>query len=132
MPSDPVDHICLIDDDRIYVQTMRMILEKLKPGIRLAVYQDSEDALSRLQSMSLAELPQVIMIDMNMPKLDGWNFLDAILPYSQRWDKVPRLYMVSSSVDELEIERATSHPLVTGYLVKPIARSVLEKILLGQ
>lgn len=131
MPTEPVSHLCLIDDDRIYVQTMRMILEKVKPGLCLDVYQDSEQALARLQTIKPEKLPQVIMLDMNMPKLDGWGFLDAMIPYSEQWGKMPRLYMVSSSVDEHEISRAKSHALVTGYLVKPISRKLLEEILLG-
>ena len=73
------------------------------------------------------ELPDVIFLDINMPVLDGWQFLDQFS--SMGLLREFRLYVVSSSIDPADKYKASSYPVVSGYLTKPIKPAQLQALM---
>lgn len=70
----------------------------------------------------------VMFLDLNMPVMDGWEFLNEFIKIKNNLNKKITLYVVSSSIDPRDLERAKSFNLVTDYLIKPIELKKFEKI----
>lgn len=111
---------CIIDDDRIFIYGIKKMLELVDFCDQFLVYRNGREALDSLLAIIEAkdELPDVILLDLNMPVLDGWQFLDEFVKV-----KVPKkitTYIVSSSVNPDDMLRAKSYSNVSNYIVKPI------------
>ncbi|PJZ71199.1 hypothetical protein CH373_01415 [Leptospira perolatii] len=115
--------LLLVDDDSIFVALTRRTMEKAGVAGNLRVFGDGEGAITYLKSViaDLNLIPDVIFLDINMPYMDGWQFLDEYSRFAGELSKQPIIYMVSSSVDEADIRKAKEIPFVKGYLVKPLS-----------
>lgn len=127
-----IELACIIDDDKIYVNLVRKIIEIKKLSENLLIFKNGLEALDYfkliLSNLTEEKLPEIIFLDLNMPVMDGWEFLDEFVKIKNNFDKKISLYVVSSSIDPRDLERAKSFNLVTGYLIKPIELKKFEKI----
>ncbi len=120
----------LIDDDTIYIMIAKRFLAKDARTKKLLDFQDGELAIQQLQNLSKnsEELPDAILLDINMPFMDGWQFLDEFKKIQGHLAKKITIFMVSSSVDERDIVKANSFPEVKGYLSKPLTQDHIRKL----
>ncbi|TQI69487.1 response regulator receiver domain-containing protein [Gramella sp. Hel_I_59] len=128
-----VELACIIDDDKIYVNLVKKIIEIKKLSENLLIYKNGKEALDYFKnSMSSVThedlLPDIIFLDLNMPVMDGWEFLNEFLKIKNNLNKKITLYVVSSSIDPRDLERVKSFNMVTDYLIKPIELKKFEKI----
>jgi CheY-like chemotaxis protein len=65
-------------------------------------------------------LPDVILLDINMPIMDGWDFLEWFKEFKENLVKAIPIFMVSSSIDWRDIEKAKSYEEVIDYMSKPL------------
>lgn len=123
--------ICLIDDDRIYQFTAKRILESTGLSKNILVFQNGEEAVIYLQKNSKKEdmLPDIIFLDINMPVMDGWQFLEAFQEFCEELIKPVTIYMVSSSVDDYDIRKSKEYKLVSDYVIKPLNRERFEELI---
>jgi len=123
--------ICVIDDDKMYQFVVRKTLDLVEKPKKLMIFSDGEEALDYLsQNLSTEEnLPDIIFLDINMPIMDGWDFLDEYIKLKGKPEKKITIYMVSSSVDPVDVERAKKMSEITGYIVKPIGPSKITEII---
>ncbi|WP_417608817.1 response regulator [Owenweeksia hongkongensis] len=125
--------ICLIDDDDIYQFTFTKGLKSKKVAKRILVFSDGEEAIDfMLDNVSNPDaLPDVIFLDINMPVMDGWEFLEEFVELKPKVGKEITIYMVSSSVDPADVDRAKAISDVSDYLIKPVGEDQLQKIIEG-
>lgn len=118
----------LIDDDEIYIFTTKKLINKIDFCEEIAVFQNGKEAIEAIKFTlrNKNELPDVILLDLNMPIMDGWQFLDEFIRIKS--EKQIKIYIVSSSVDPSDIERAKTYNMVSNYIVKPISREKLHEI----
>lgn len=83
-----------------------------------------------MQQEENEDIPQIIFLDLNMPVMDGWEFLNEFSKIKNQIRKKIDLYVVSSSIDSRDIERAKSIDIVSDYLTKPIKLNDFERILI--
>ncbi|MDT0689749.1 response regulator [Salegentibacter sp. F188] len=123
---------CIIDDDKIYVNLVKKIIEIKQLSENLLIYKNGKEALDYFEhilgNMTEDRLPEIIFLDLNMPVMDGWEFLNEFIKIKNYFNKKITLYVVSSSIDPRDLERAKSINLVTDYLIKPIELKKFEKI----
>ncbi|TNE80596.1 MAG: response regulator [Bacteroidetes bacterium] len=128
--DDTLLNIAIIDDDPVYRFVAKNMLEKIKGIHHMYFYEDAESAIEDwISSLEPAPLPDIILVDINMNALDGWDLLDQLherLP--QRTNS--RIYMVSSSPLDSDVEQAKNHPIgIQGYIVKPIGMQKLNAVI---
>jgi CheY-like chemotaxis protein len=113
--------LLVIDDDDINIFIIKKIVEKTGYDINMVAKTNGQLAIDHLASIleNNATFPHLILIDINMPVLNGWEFLEAYdeLNVKQRVD----MYMLSSSVYENDIEKAKTYKKVKGFISKPLS-----------
>ena len=73
-------------------------------------------------------LPDIIFLDINMPVMNGWQFLDTFINLRIHPEKHITIYMVTSSVDNAEILKAASYKEIKNYIIKPISIHSLKEV----
>jgi two-component system, chemotaxis family, chemotaxis protein CheY len=125
--------VCLIDDDAIYQFMAKKIIELVNPEQRVISFSNGQHAINYFNQPRLAsdELPDIIFLDINMPVMDGWDFLEAYTQVHHHLQKPIEIYMVSSSVNETDLNRSRSYNIVKDYIIKPLDREMMTEILAG-
>ena len=120
-------NLLIIDDDPIYLFGISRILSTMpKVGsIKIANNgQEGFDLLCELLKENEPELPNAIILDLNMPIMDGWDFLHIIKDIKPL-NKIP-IYIVSSTISQSEHTRTETYIQVKGFIIKPITRDILD------
>lgn len=115
-------NICVIDDDSIYQYTISKTIKAYDLAKEIMVFSDGEEALDFLiRNLDHSEnLPDIILLDINMPIMDGFQFMEEYIKIKPRVGKKILIYMVSSSVDAKDIDRAKRISEISDYIIKPI------------
>jgi CheY-like chemotaxis protein len=121
---------CIIDDDEIYLFSVKKVIEVNRLSEKVLEFKNGKEALKFFTEYSndLELLPDVIFLDINMPEMDGWEFIEEFKKIRPAIVKDMMLYIVSSSVDKTDVDKAKSLPNVHDYLTKPITASQLKTI----
>ena len=119
--------VFIIDDDTIHQRIAQIMIEKHELFDNYTSYTDAEKALVFLKEHknSASNLPDVILLDLNMPVIDGWDFLDMLEDFRSELSKAIRIFIVTSSVDEKDILRAQNYSAVTGFISKPLSPDII-------
>lgn len=122
--------VCIVDDDDIYQFTMVKTMKSLNLTDKIIVFSDGEETLDfMLDNLhNDKELPDVIFLDIDMPIMDGFQFMEEYVKIKPKLGKKITIYMVSSSVDPVDIDRAKKISEITDYIVKPITHDQLKHI----
>jgi CheY-like chemotaxis protein len=127
----PVRNIMLIDDSKIDLFVNQKIIERFDKSIRVIHFDAALKALEYLK-ISLHERnlnhftrPNVLFLDINMPKCNGFEFLDLLAKNEYLEIHNLRIIILSSSTSLKDITRAKEHPLCSGYFSKPLTSQKL-------
>ncbi len=125
--------ICIIDDDEMYQFIIKRQILKLCPEAKLISYKHGAEAIEALKARAAEGFPpcDVILLDINMPVMDGWEFLSAGEATLGEMGKMVDIYVVSTSVDTRDKEKALANKNVKEYISKPIPPDKLLQILQG-
>ncbi|MFD1001089.1 response regulator [Ohtaekwangia kribbensis] len=126
------DHIILIDDDAVTNMVNKKIIYLSFPSIRVTAYTDAAVALDQLRQMiakDVTQLPDLIFLDINMPHMDGWEFLNEFIKLSESALQKTKIVMLTSSVDINDIEKSKTYKPVTDFLSKPLNKDNLRNLL---
>jgi CheY-like chemotaxis protein len=126
-----VGRIFLIDDDPIYVFLVRRIIESVDSSLEIFQFPDGELAINYLTTVGAdpRQLPDIIFLDLSMPVLDGWEFLQEYADLRPKLQKRISLFIVSSSISPEDLERSKRDPLVADFLIKPLDREKVKDVM---
>jgi CheY-like chemotaxis protein len=118
--------ILLVDDDDIINDMHRIVVSMSLPDADIVVFESSENALAYLEGLNgTPEYPELILLDINMPMLDGFGFIDKLVERGLSDHPNSSLYMLSSSLHEKDSSRVENSEVAKGLLPKPLMRSTL-------
>lgn len=123
--------VSIIDDDPIYSFVTKRMIVSNNFSKNVVVYSDGQEALFGLadRATNQLELPDVIFLDLNMPVMDGWEFLEEFSQLNIQKHIV--IYIASSSIDLNDLKRAKSFKNVSNYIIKPITSDKLNELISG-
>lgn len=121
-------NILIVDDDDVFIFLTRKLLQISGKVASINVSYSAEDAIDYLKSNDEKQ-PDIILLDLNMPGMGGWQFLNEYQSILQIINDRPALFVVSSSIAENDEERAMKINGVTGYIPKPITLQNIQQIL---
>ena len=123
-----INNMTLIDDDEVFVFLTKKAIERTHLVELIRVFSNGLDAIDFLRenSNNVDALPEIILLDLSMPIMDGWQFLDEIQT-NPEFSKIPT-YILTSSIDPSDKSKSQSFPNVKGYLTKPLTLKDLETI----
>ncbi|MEQ9441628.1 MAG: response regulator [Cyclobacteriaceae bacterium] len=118
--------IFIIDDNQIDLLISRKLLLKNNASLEVQEYVQARQALAEIKTKQV-EKPDIILLDLNMPEMDGWEFLEALR--EENADADLKVYVLTSSLDDRDRTKAKKYNVVEGYLTKPLNDSVIQNIL---
>lgn len=119
----------LIDDDELCNYLTANILQSNNFCHEVQSFTNAKEALAELETkVKEGEFPDLIFLDLNMPVLDGWGFLQAYRNIPEEVKKTCTLYILSSSVDEDDINKSKLYEDVRDFISKPLQKMNLETI----
>jgi CheY-like chemotaxis protein len=123
--------ICFVDDDDIYKFTVNRTIQHHKLVRKILMFGDGEEALNFMIDNvgNNHDLPDIIFLDINMPIMDGFQFMEEYVKLKPRVGKKVTIYMVTSSVDPVDLDRAKQISEISDYLIKPINSGQLSEII---
>lgn len=126
-----VETIGIVDDDGVYRFTTEKYIQMLNLPVRVLHFKDAEEAFLYLKdnAQNAHNIPDILFLDLNMPIMDGWDFLQEYEGLKPEIAKEVRIYLVSSSTDDRDYDRSKEFASVSGYITKPISEKHLEELL---
>ncbi|TVR38569.1 MAG: response regulator [Cryomorphaceae bacterium] len=120
-----MNRVWIIDDDTIASAIAKHLLGRHQAFELMAEFTCGADAVDVLQNGE-KQHPDVILLDLNMPVMSGWEFLD-FLSENSGLQSIP-VVIFTSSIDPRDRLRARDYPVVIGHFVKPIDMGTLNEI----
>ncbi|WPR71010.1 response regulator [Flavobacterium sp. NG2] len=126
-----LDKILCVDDDPITLMLCKKVIIKTEFSKETVTAQNGEEALEYFDKINETTeptttiLPQLIFLDLNMPVMGGWEFLDSFSdPKYTQFNEI-KIVVLSSTIDPEDLEKAKKYPMVIDFLSKPISISML-------
>ena len=130
-----LDKLLCVDDDPITLMLCRKVVERVEFAKEIITVQNGEEAIlyfdklfEEMKADDSIVCPKLVLLDLNMPVMDGWEFLESYI--SRDYHNVfeaTRFIVLSSSIDPYDINRSKTYPII-GFLSKPVTKEMLENL----
>ncbi len=131
MPQE-IKRFLLVDDDPVNNSLTKMILKKTFNEVLINTFTKPEEGLEFMKNESSNNETDnektTLFLDINMPTLSGWEYLEAFELFDASIKKRYDIYILSSTVDPTDINRAKENPLVIDFIEKPLKKTTLLKM----
>ena len=130
-----LDSILFIDDDPITLMLCKMVIKKASFSNEIATSKNVEEALQYFDTLKqidsnneFKKQPELIFLDLNMPVMGGWEFLDSFSTSDYADYNKTKVIILSSTIDPEDLEKSKKYPMVIDFLSKPISKEMLEYV----
>lgn len=122
--------VLLVEDDPITIMVCERIMKMTFFAEKVTSCLNGKIAIDYLLSKPENEnLPKIIFLDINMPVMNGWDFLLELDKVKSHFKQLPDIYLLSSTVDPEDFTKAKDFKLVKDFISKPLSKEALDKIL---
>jgi CheY-like chemotaxis protein len=120
--------ILCIDDDPITLMLCKMVITKASFSKEIVTAKNGEEALKYFNTLKTthSNKPQLIFLDLNMPVMGGWEFLDSFSTKDYSDYNETKVIILSSTIDPEDLEKSKKYSMVIDFLSKPISKEMLE------
>ncbi|MEZ5008169.1 MAG: response regulator [Chitinophagales bacterium] len=118
-----------LDDDLIQNEIFNEYLTMFDIPYDAKFTESGYKAVEFLKSCSKEEFPQVFFVDLMMPQMNGWEFLTALETIIKEKSVDPSIYLLSSSVSNVDKEKAKNYTILKSFITKPLPVKNFKKLL---
>lgn len=124
-----LEKVLCVDDDPITLMLCKKVIVKATFSKEIIFAQNGQEAIDLLENIKdNAELPELVFLDLNMPVMNGWDFLNEFSSSSIDPSNKVKVIILSSTIDPADYEKARSYACVSHFLSKPITVEMLDKL----
>jgi CheY-like chemotaxis protein len=122
--------IC-VDDDPIALLLSKLVISKANFASQIITCVNGEEAMKYLEKPEIIEesqnshQPLLILLDLNMPVMDGWEFLEQFSTKLREQYATTKIILLSSSIDPNDIQKSKNFSMVVDFLPKPLTKEML-------
>jgi CheY-like chemotaxis protein len=122
-------NIMIVDDDKISTYLTKSIVKNSSMVAKITTFNQSESALFFIQNASIdsTDLPDLILLDINMPIYDGWDFIEE-LQKTNSLKTIPIAILSSSNYKE-DFEKSETYPEIKAYFTKPLTLEQFDTVI---
>ena len=122
--------IAVIDDDEVFQLIIKKQIEMKNIDCEILSFFNGQEAIDFFKGLDASDpkVPNLVMLDVNMPVKDGWGFLAEYADISSDIKSNVKLYMVTSSVIQSDMDRASDNQDIIGFVSKPLTNDKLDEI----
>lgn len=120
-----------VDDDKITLMIVKKTIKRFSFAEEIATAQNGQQAIQLLKQIMAkpdAIIPEIILLDVNMPVMNGWDFLKEFEQNYLSYFSQTKVAIITSSVDPSDQSKAVKYKSVIGFYSKPISKGILENI----
>ena len=132
-----IKKVLCVDDDSISLTISQLLLKRTGFAMEVVTTIDGSDALEYFDNLftqdtdPIKNAPELILLDINMPVMNGWEFLQAYVPlYADKLANT-RIVILSSTIDPEDFALAKQYPVVVQFISKPLSIENLEELKLN-
>lgn len=121
----------VIDDDKIYHFLFKNLLKQNGINVDVSFFNNGQEAIDTIKKSieTGGVFPDLILLDVNMPIMNGWQFLEEYSTLIPSLPEASPVYMISSSNNEVDLNRAKEFgSIIKDYLLKPVCKEDLDMI----
>lgn len=128
-----LDLVLCVDDDPITLMLCKMVITKTSFSKEITTASNGEEAIGYFDNLKAdfktnksIHKPQLIFLDLNMPVMNGWEFLESFSTSNYSDFNSIKVIILSSTIDPEDLEKSRKYPMVIDFLSKPITKEMLE------
>lgn len=121
--------VLLVEDDPITILVCDRIIKMTSFAEVVKTCENGKIAIDFLHSIGdEGKIPPIIFLDINMPVMNGWDFLEEFEKVKENFKELPRIYLLSSTVDPEDYKKAKNYSQVQDFISKPLTKEALAGI----
>ena len=126
-----INTLALIEDDEVCAFVTQKIIENSHLVKQIKVFTNGKEAIDffKLHAADAELLPEIIFLDLNMPIMDGWEFIEEYLKLKPKLAKKMALYIVSSSIAAEDVNRIKRIQEISDYIIKPVTKEKFAELI---
>ena len=122
--------VYLVDDDDVINYLNTIMIGRISSDIVIEIYKSGEELMEHIKRQGEDIIvPEVMFLDIRMPEMSGFQLLDELAKMPKNPFTKTKIHMLSSTLDERDLERANSNSMVSGFSSKPLSMDKFEEIL---
>ncbi len=127
MPTKRIPEFIVIDDEPVNNLICRKVIQLAEPDAVVYTFTNPDEGVAFIASLPPGSGPYLLLLDINMPVMSGWELLDAVV---EPLSRIPiTTYVLSSSIAACDMEQAAAHPHVKDYILKPLSVPAIKALL---